>query len=218
VAESGGGGRGQGAGRPARGGLTPRRGAGPDLVPRLTRVLAPAGFDLEDVSVVRAGSRSVVKVVVDRDGGIDLDAVAEATRLVSAELDSDDDPVNGPYVLEVTSPGVDRPLVAPRHWRRARGRLVVVETTGGERFVGRLRTVSDDAATLVPVPVPARTGRPRAAAVAAPPRLVRFDDVARAVVEIEFGPAPDLAEDDSVGEADAAGADAAADDDAEVHR
>jgi ribosome maturation factor RimP len=201
VADSGADGRGRGASRPSRGGArraAPRHRPDPDLVSRLARVLAPVGFDLEDVSVTGAGGRSVVRVVVDRDGGIDLDAVAEATRLVSAELDADDGPVSGPYVLEVTSPGVDRPLVAPRHWRRARGRLVSVELTDGERFVGRLHTVGDETAALVPVP----TGRSRATALAAPPRRVRFADVARAVVEIEFGPVPTLDED---------GADVAAD-------
>jgi ribosome maturation factor RimP len=194
VGESGAGGRGRGSGRPGRGGATPRRSAGPELVPRLLPVLESAGFVLEDVTVVRAGSRSVVKIVVDRDGGIDLDAVAEATRLVSAELDADDGPVSGPYVLEVTSPGVDRPLVAPRHWRRAKGRLVAVETIDGERFVGRLRAIGDDGVVLLAVP----PGR-RPVAVAEPPRQVLFADVARAVVEIEFGPAHVYDDDDPAG-------------------
>ena len=71
-----------------------------------------------------AGRRSVVRVVVDRDGGVDLDAVAEVSRAVSEALDGADDLGSSPYVLEVTSPGVDRPLTAPRHWRRNAGRLV----------------------------------------------------------------------------------------------
>nr|MDT0666278.1 ribosome maturation factor RimP [Micromonospora sp. DSM 115978] len=74
--------------------------------------------------MTKAGARSVVRVVVDRDGGIDLDAVAEASRLVSAVLDEGRGPLPGAYVLEVTSPGVDRPLTRPRHWQRAVGRLV----------------------------------------------------------------------------------------------
>ena len=65
-----------------------------------------------------------MRVVVDRDGGIDLDAVAEVSRAVGAALDADPDAMPGTYVLEVTTPGVDRPLTQPRHWRRAKGRLV----------------------------------------------------------------------------------------------
>ena len=104
----------------------------------LEPVIARAGFDLEDVEVVPAGRRSVVRVVVDRDGGVDLDAVADISRDISAALD--EDPVTGdaPYTLEVTSPGVDRPLTEPRHWRRAVGRLVSVDVREGGRLTGRV--------------------------------------------------------------------------------
>ena len=90
----------------------------------LSPVVTAAGFDLEDVAITAAGRRNVVKVVVDRDGGVDLDAVAEVARVVSAALDDSDATGESPYTLEVTSPGVDRPLTEPRHWRRATGRLV----------------------------------------------------------------------------------------------
>src|SRR3954465_3991900 len=92
----------------------------------LEPVVAGAGYDLEDVHVTAAGRRSVVRVVVDRDGGLDLDAVAEVSRVVSGVLDETDGTGEAPYTLEVTSPGVDRPLTEPRHWRRAAGRLVRV--------------------------------------------------------------------------------------------
>ena len=89
----------------------------------LAPVVAAHGVDLEAVSVSRAGSRSVVRVVVDRDGGLDLDGVAEVSRTVNAALDAvGDDVIHGSFVLEVTTPGVDRPLTEPRHWRRAAGR------------------------------------------------------------------------------------------------
>ena len=94
----------------------------------LRALLAPVveglGLDLEDVEVTAAGRRRRVCVVVDRDGGIDLDAVADVSKSVSDVLDASDALGSAPYVLEVTSPGVDRPLTQPRHWRRARGRLV----------------------------------------------------------------------------------------------
>ncbi len=92
---------------------------------RLVALLAPVveaeGLDLEDVTVTPAGKRRLVRVVVDRDGGISLDDVSEVSRSVSEKLDASDALGNSPYVLEVTSPGVDRPLTEPRHWRRARG-------------------------------------------------------------------------------------------------
>ncbi|MDQ1747073.1 MAG: ribosome maturation factor RimP [Frankiaceae bacterium] len=115
---------------------------------RVRDVLAPvvsaAGFDLEDVAVTAAGRRHVVRVVVDRDGGLDLDAVAEVSRVVSAALDDSDVTGPTPYTLEVTSPGVDRPLTEPRHWRRAAGRLVTV--AGG--VTGRVVDADDERVRL----------------------------------------------------------------------
>ncbi|GHJ09558.1 hypothetical protein TPA0907_39250 [Micromonospora humidisoli] len=115
-------------------------------------VVAGAGYDLEDVSVSRAGRRHVVRVIVDADGGINLDAVAVVSRAVSAALDaaeeSGGDIVAGEYQLEVSSPGVDRPLTLPRHWRRNAGRLVKVTVRAGEPAVDRQVTgrvvVADD--------------------------------------------------------------------------
>jgi ribosome maturation factor RimP len=96
-------------------------------------VVVAAGYDLEDLSVSRAGRRHVVRVVVDRDGGVDLDAVADVSRALSKALDQAEetggDLVAGEYQLEVSSPGVDRPLTLPRHWRRNVGRLVKVTVT-----------------------------------------------------------------------------------------
>jgi ribosome maturation factor RimP len=99
------------------------------LLDVLAPVVAAAGCDLEDVTVAAAGRRSVVRVVVDADGGVDLDAVAAVSRAVSEALDADapgGSAFAGPYVLEVSSPGVDRPLSTPRHWQRAVGRVVSV--------------------------------------------------------------------------------------------
>jgi len=117
------------------------------LVELLGPVVADAGFDLEDVEVVPAGRRRVVRVVVDGDAGVGLDDVAEVSRTVSAALDSSDVMGTGAYVLEVTSPGVDRPLTEERHWRRAAGRLVTARLRDGEEVVGRV--VSADTAAVV---------------------------------------------------------------------
>jgi len=117
---------------------------------RLREVIEPvvtaAGYDLEDLSVSRAGRRHVVRVIVDADGGISLDAVADVSRAVSAALDAAEeaggDIVAGEYQLEVSSPGVDRPLTLPRHWRRNVGRLVKVTVRGGAG-VPEQRTTAD---------------------------------------------------------------------------
>lgn len=114
----------------------------------LQPVVAAAGYDLEDVSVTAAGRRSVVRVIVDRDGGVDLDDVADVSRAVSSELDRADVMGESPYVLEVSSPGVDRPLTEPRHWRRAAGRLVRVTVTESGQLTGRVTEADDDKVTL----------------------------------------------------------------------
>ena len=86
------------------------------------------GVDLEAVDVRTAGRRKIVRVVIDSDGGIDLDHIDAASQAISVALDAPDleARLGENYVLEVTSPGVDRPLTTPTHWRRARGRLVQV--------------------------------------------------------------------------------------------
>src|ERR1700743_1349690 len=93
---------------------------------RLLTVLAPvvaeAGYDLEDISVTAAGRRNLIRVIVDSDSGVDLDALAPFSRAMPAALDADTDDspdFADPYVLEVSSPGVDRPLTEQRHWQRA---------------------------------------------------------------------------------------------------
>ncbi|KQC37514.1 ribosome maturation factor RimP [Frankia sp. ACN1ag] len=175
-------GRGRGSSGAARRAGTVR----PALRDRLTSGLAGAGFDLEDVTVSRAGSRSLVRVAVDRDGGIDLDAVAEASRVVSDLLDAAEAAGEGlsagPYVLEVTSPGVDRPLTAPRHWRRAVGRLVTVRDSAGDVLSGRVLSADEAGADLAVATGPARRGRPQRRRVA----RVTYAQVERATVEVEF--------------------------------
>jgi ribosome maturation factor RimP len=109
----------------------------------LEPVVSDAGYELEEVGVSKAGRRSVVRVVVDRDNGVDLDAVAEVSRAISAALDDADPLGEQAYVLEVTSPGVDRPLTEPRHWRRNIGRKV----SAGE-LEGRIREVTADGVAI----------------------------------------------------------------------
>jgi ribosome maturation factor RimP len=120
----------RGNGRSAGGaGAERARTAGPlpepaDLAGVLEPVVRAAGMDLESVRVSPAGRRRLLKLVVDADGGAALDQIAEVSREVSVRLDASGVMGEIPYTLEVSSPGVDRPLTEPRHWRRAQGRLV----------------------------------------------------------------------------------------------
>ena len=135
-------------------------------------VVAAVGCDLEKVSVSPAGRRTVVRVVVDADAGVSLDEVAAVSRAVTEVLDSRDTELFGdtPYVLEVTSPGVDRPLTEPRHWRRAAGRLVRVEVAG-KQVTGRVGPVDDAGVTLEVDGSELRAG---------------FADLGRGKVQVEF--------------------------------
>ncbi len=141
----------------------------------LLRVLEPvvvsAGFDLEDLDVTPAGRRRVLRVVVDRDGGVDLDDIADVSRAVSTALDDSDAMGGTPYVLEVTSPGVDRPLTERRHWRRARGRLVLATLAEGAPVTGRVLDV-DEAGVTVDVDGTAR--------------VLPWESLRRGVVQVEF--------------------------------
>lgn len=141
----------------------------------LEPLLADAGVDLEQVEVTPAGRRRVLRIVVDRDGGIDLDAVADISRTVSAALDDAGTMGDTPYVLEVTSPGVDRPLTRPAHWRRASGRLVRVVMKDGKTITGRVHGADEAGVDLL-------------CGDHGEPRRVEFSQVGRAQVQIEFAP------------------------------
>jgi len=104
----------------------------------LDPVVSAAGYELVDLSVSSAGRRSLVRVTVDADEGIDLDGVAVVSRAISTAMDAEDASFAGPYVLEVSSPGVDRPLTEPKHWQRALGRLVTVPIGDAEPVTGRV--------------------------------------------------------------------------------
>lgn len=139
----------------------------------LAAPLADLGLDVEAVELSPAGRRRVLRVAVDKDGGVTLDDVGEATRAVSAVLDGSDALGEQPYTLEVTSRGVDRPLTLPRHWRRNVGRLVTVTLTAGGQTTGRVGACTDEAVVLTQ---------------AEGPREIAYADIAKALVQIEFNP------------------------------
>ncbi|MEO3828624.1 ribosome maturation factor RimP [Actinomadura sp. B10D3] len=183
--------RGRQPGAPAR----PTRDA---AAAELTRLLAPevtaAGFDLEEVDVRPAGRRRLVRIVVDGDGGVALDDIARLSEIASGLLDESDVMGTSPYVLEVTSPGVDRPLTEPRHWRRAVGRLVVAPLTEGGQVEGRVVAADDEAVEIDVV----RGRRGKGAGAKGAPETVRrrfgLGELGRGRVQVEFKPAADKAE------------------------
>ena len=142
----------------------------------LDREFARAGYDIEDVVVDTAARPPRITVVTDSDSGLDLDAVAELSRTASELLDGLDSP---PYVLEVTSPGVDRPLTTEKHYRRNQGRRVEMTLTDGSTVSGRLGRVTGPTVGLV-----VREGARGALAV----REIALDTVSKAVVQVEFSP------------------------------
>ena len=165
------------------------------LLELLGPVVTAAGYDLEDVTVTSAGRRSLVRVVVDADAGVDLDAVATLSRAMSEVLDADSAASAGsaffadPYVLEVSSPGVDRPLTEQRHWRRAVGRLVEV-TVDGAVLTGRVLATDARGIELEVAGVKGRAGRTH---------HIAWSSLGRGKVQVEFnrkGAADDLDDDD----------------------
>ena len=114
-------------------------------------VIVAAGMDLEAVRVSAAGRRRLLRVVVDSDRGVSLDDAADVSRELSAALDAVAVMGDFPYTLEVSSPGVDRPLTDPRHWHRAAGRLVqvtVTDSSGARPVTGRIAAADADGVIL----------------------------------------------------------------------
>ncbi|MFP5318357.1 MAG: ribosome maturation factor RimP [Acidimicrobiia bacterium] len=165
-----------------------------DVSERVRVLLAPsleqAGYELYDLEQAGSAGNAVLRVTIDKPGGVDLDAISDATRRVSAVLDQHDDLLPGRYLLEVSSPGIERPLRRPEHFRGALGATVALKTragTGGERRVeGVLEAAGDDGVVVAgrsipyadierartrfdwpqPTPKPTSKGQPRRKAAA----------------------------------------------------
>lgn len=133
--------------------------------------LRALSLDIEAIELTPAGKRRVLRIAVDKDGGVTLDDVADATNAINEILDDSDVLGELPYTLEVTSRGVDRPLTLPRHWRRNKGRLVKVTLVEGEVVTGRIGASDEEEVTLD---------------VEGDPRALRYADISKALVQIEF--------------------------------
>ena len=134
-------------------------------------IVSDANLDLEDVTIEKVGRRAKVTVSVDADGGVDLDVIADVSNAVSAALDDLPDVGDSPFVLEITSPGVDRPLTEARHWRRAADRLVAIDLADGTSLTGRITSSNDDSVTVD---------------VSGQSREVAYSDIIKAVIQVEF--------------------------------
>ena len=138
---------------------------------------ARAGYEIDQVVVDAAARPPRITVVADGDNGLDLDSVAALSRTASELLDQLDRTGDTPYVLEVTSPGVDRPLTEQKHFRRARGRKVELTLVDGSQLIGRVGQSDTESVEVV-----VRDGRDFAV------RRVELADVIKAVVQVEFSP------------------------------
>jgi ribosome maturation factor RimP len=137
---------------------------------------ARAGYEIEDVVIDTAARLPRITVVADGDDPLDLDSIATLSRSASDLLDRMDTPA---YVLEVTSPGVDRPLTTEKHYRRARGRKVELTLSDGSQLTGRLGEIRDGSVRLV-----VREGVKANFSI----RELPVDGITKAVVQVEFSP------------------------------
>lgn len=139
---------------------------------------ARAGYEIEDVVIDQRSQPPRITVIADGDTALDLDTVAELSRAAADLLDAERD-IDGAYVLEVSSPGVDRPLTSEKHFRRARGRKVEMALADGSQLTGRVGEICAGTVAVV-----VRSGRDWAV------RSVALGDVVKAMVQVEFSPPP----------------------------
>jgi ribosome maturation factor RimP len=141
----------------------------------LTPVVEAEGYFLEDVDLRAVGRRLVLRILVDTETGVNLDDVANASHLISEVLDEKDPFDDEPYTLEVSSPGVDRPLTMPRHWTRNLGRLVAVTLTNSKQLTGRISSIDGDVVVLEFDNKGRKTTQ-----------QIPLAEIAKAIVQIEF--------------------------------
>jgi ribosome maturation factor RimP len=166
---------------------------------RLQPVVEEHNLYLEDVEVKVAGSHRTVHVVVDlpedSTGSVGLDVISTISSHLSEAMDSDPEDDDRPYNLEISSPGVSRPLTEPRHWRRNVGRMVEVKPVTGDVVVGRLQDVTATGIRLIPQ-LPVKKGmKPKQG----DPLALEFSRIRKGTVQVEFAHLEDEHHDDSEG-------------------
>jgi ribosome maturation factor RimP len=140
-----------------------------DISAAITPALEALGFYLEDVTIISAGRRSMLTIIVDGDTHLSLDQVTSATKAIGEIVESIQSLGETPFTLEVTSPGLDRPLTKVRHWQKNINRLVKVVLLDGSEIKGRIKDVNEVSATV-------------------DEKNINYSDIKRATLEIEFKP------------------------------
>lgn len=133
----------------------------------ITPAIESLGFYLEDINITSAGKRSMLTVIVDGDTHLSLDQVTVATKAISEIVENLPTLGNNPFTLEVTSPGLDRPLTKPRHWRKNQDRLIKIILNDGKEINGRIKDSTESSVTV-------------------DEHVINYADIKRATLEIEF--------------------------------
>ena len=133
----------------------------------ITPAIESLGFYIEDITITSAGKRSMLTVIVDGDTHLSLDQVTVATKAISEIVENLPTLGNNPFTLEVTSPGLDRPLTKPRHWRKNQDRLIKIVLTDGKEVSGRIKDSTETSVTV-------------------DDQVINFADIKRATLEVEF--------------------------------
>jgi ribosome maturation factor RimP len=133
----------------------------------ITPAIESLGFYVEDITITSAGKRSMLTVIVDGDTHLSLDQVTVATKAISEIVENLPTLGNNPFTLEVTSPGLDRPLTKPRHWRKNQDRLIKIVLNDGKEINGRIKDSTESAVTV-------------------DDKTINFADIKRATLEVEF--------------------------------
>ena len=133
----------------------------------ITPAIESLGFYIEDITITAAGKRSMLTVIVDGDTHLSLDQVTVATKAISEIVENLPTLGNNPFTLEVTSPGLDRPLTKPRHWRKNQDRLIKIILNDGKEINGRIKDSTESSVTV-------------------DEKSINFADIKRATLEIEF--------------------------------
>ncbi len=137
----------------------------------ISAVITPAinalGFYIEDITITSAGRRSLITVIVDGDTHLSLDQVTVATKAISEIMETISAVGDNSFTLEVTSPGLDRPLTKARHWQKNINRLIKVDLLDGSEIKGRIKDVNEVSATV-------------------DEKNINYSDIKRATLEIEF--------------------------------
>ena len=138
-----------------------------DISAAIRPIIEASGNYLEELTITSAGKVKILTVIVDSDSHLNLDQITAATKEISEVIETLEELGDSAFTLEVTSPGIDRPLTKPRHWRKNFGRLVKITMTSGQDIQGRI-------------------GEATETTVLVGDQKVSFEDIKRAVLKIEF--------------------------------